>query len=528
MKLEGLSIIGQSRGANAGGTWQAKNPTTGEALETLFHAASSEELDKAVSLAGEAFATYGKSSGKERAEFLRAIADEIDAVEEEIVPRMMAETALPEGRCRGEKGRTVGQLRMFADLVADGSWVDARIDLAQPDRAPLPKPDLRSMKCPLGPVAVFCASNFPLAFSVAGGDTASALAAGCPVVVRAHAAHPGVAEIVGTAVQAAVAKCGLAEGVFSLIFDDGISLGEAIARHPGIKAIGFTGSRQGGRALMDIAAAREVPIPVFAEMSSINPIFILPGAMAERGSQIGEGLAGSVTMGVGQFCTSPGLIFMPGGDDDSFVTTVSKSLSAVEPAVMLHEGIAQNFALGVSKMSMQANVTKVAEVPSQGSSCTAGPVVFRSDLTHFLSNPDLSAEIFGPATLLIDCASADDYVKAAEALEGQLTASVHGTDEDLATAGPLLDMLAQRAGRVIVNSFPTGVEVCSSMVHGGPYPATSDGSSSSVGTRAIERFTRSVSWQGVPASLLPPELQSENPLGIWRLVDGQASNTAIE
>lgn len=527
MKLQGLSIIGQSRGANAGNSWQAQNPASGEAIEPAYHAANREELDRAVELAGQAFTSYGKSSGEERAVFLRAIADEIDAVEEEIVPRMMAETALPEGRCRGEKGRTVGQLRMFADLVADGSWVDARIDLAQPDREPLPKPDLRSMRCPLGPVAVFCASNFPLAFSVAGGDTASALAAGCTVVVRAHAAHPGVAELVGSAVQAAAAKCGLPEGIFSLIFDDGIALGEAIARHPGIKAIGFTGSRVGGRALMDIAAGREVPIPVFAEMSSINPIFILPGAMAERGTQIGESLAGSVTMGVGQFCTSPGLVFMPGSGDDAFVTTVSKGLSAVEPAVMLHKGIAQNFAVGVLKMSIQNKVEKITEVPSNESACTAGPVVFRSEVSEFLSNPELSAEVFGPATLLIDCASADDYLKAAESLEGQLTATVHGTDEDLATAGPLLEMLARRAGRVIVNSFPTGVEVCSSMVHGGPYPATSDGSSSSVGTRAIERFTRSVSWQGVPESLLPSELQSSNPLGIWRLVDGKASQQPI-
>lgn len=524
MKLEGYSIIGSSRSNGTGGTLQAQNPATGEALEPTYHAATEDELDRAIALAGEASTKYGDSSNKVRADFLRSIADEIDAREEQIVPRMMAESGLPEGRCRGEKGRTVGQLRMFAGLVGEGSWVDARIDLAQPDRQPIPKPDLRSMRRPLGPVAIFCASNFPLAFSVAGGDTASALAAGCPVVVRAHSAHPGTAEIVGTAVQAAVAKCGLPEGVFSLVFDDGIALGQAIARHPGIHAIGFTGSRSGGRALMDLAAAREVPIPVFAEMSSVNPIFILPGAMAERGEQIAEGLAGSVSLGVGQFCTSPGLVFTSGEGKDAFAKKLADGLGAVAPATMLHQGIARNFANGVSSLSAQAGVQKLTEVPADG--CQAGPVLFQTSLPDFLSNPALSAEVFGPATLVIDCGSESDFTAAAESLEGQLTATVHGTDSDLETAGPLLALLSRKAGRVIVNSFPTGVDVCSSMVHGGPYPATSDGSSSSVGTRAIDRFTRAVSWQGVPESLLPAELQSANPLGIQRLIDGAPSREA--
>ncbi|WP_411846293.1 aldehyde dehydrogenase (NADP(+)) [Roseibacillus persicicus] len=525
MKLEGYSIIGSQRGAGAGGTWQAKNPATGEELETVFHGENEEGVNQAVALAEEAFATFGEAEGKVRAELLRAIAEEIDAVEEEIVPRMMAESALPEPRCRGEKGRTVGQLRMFADLVEEGSWVDARIDLTQPDRAPIPKPDLRSMQRSIGPVAVFCASNFPLAFSVAGGDTASALAAGCPVIVRAHSAHPGTAEIVGKAVQAAVAKCGLPEGVFSLIFDDGIELGTALAKHPGIKAIGFTGSRAGGRALMDVAAAREVPIPVYAEMSSINPIFVLPGAMAERGAQIAEGLVGSVSLGVGQFCTSPGLVFTTGEGSDDFAAKVAEGLGAVAPATMLHEGIAKNYCNGVSKMSSQEGVEQIASVDSSG--CQAGPAVFQTKVSEFLSNENLSAEVFGPATLLVNCDSDADYLAAAESLEGQLTASVHGTEEDLKAAGPLLSLLSRRAGRLIVNGFPTGVDVCPSMVHGGPYPATSDGSSSSVGTRAIGRFTRSVSWQGMPEHLLPAELQSSNPLGIWRLVDGQLSKEPV-
>lgn len=525
MKLEGHSIIGSSRSTGTGGTFQAQNPSTGEALEPTYHAATEEELDRAINLADAAFTSYGESSNKDRSAFLRAIAEEIDAREEEIVPRMMAETGLPEGRCRGEKGRTVGQLRMFAGLLDEGSWVDARIDLAQPDRQPVPKPDLRSMRRPLGPAAIFCASNFPLAFSVAGGDTASALAAGCPVVVRAHSAHPGTAEIVGTAVQAAVAKCGLPEGVFSLIFDDGIGLGTAIAKHPGIHAIGFTGSRSGGRALMDLAASREVPIPVFAEMSSVNPIFILPGAMAERGEKIAEGVVGSVSLGVGQFCTSPGLIFASGKGTDAFNKALAEGFGAVPPATMLHQGIAKNFVSGVSKLSGQSGVEKLVEVAAEG--CQAGPAVFKASVTDFLSNPALSAEVFGPATLVVECGADGDFTAAAESLEGQLTATVHGTDADLENAGPLLSLLSRKAGRVIVNSFPTGVDVCSSMVHGGPYPATSDGSSSSVGTRAITRFTRAVSWQGVPDSLLPTELQSANPLGILRLVDGAASSAAV-
>ncbi|MBK1833138.1 aldehyde dehydrogenase (NADP(+)) [Roseibacillus ishigakijimensis] len=525
MKLEGYSLIGQQQGAGKGGSWQAKNPATGEDLETVFHAEDLAGVEQAVALAVEAFASYGEIGGKERATFLRAIAEEIDALEEEIVPRMMAESALPEPRCRGEKGRTVGQLRLFADLVEEGSWVDARIDLAQPERAPVPKPDLRSMQRPRGPVAVFCASNFPLAFSVAGGDTASALAAGCPVVVRAHAAHPGVAEMVGRAVQAAVAKCGLPEGVFSLIFDDGIELGSALARHPGIQAIGFTGSRTGGRALMDLAAARKEPIPVFAEMSSVNPVFILPGALAERGQAIAEGLVGSVTLGVGQFCTSPGLVFTAGTGQEDFAKTVSAGMAGAAAATMLHEGIAKNYERAAGELGAQPGVTQTAAVEASG--CQAGPAVFQTGVADFLQNEKLSAEVFGPATLLIDCESTDDFLSAAAALEGQLTASVHGTEEDLAEAGPLLSLLSRRAGRLIVNGFPTGVDVCPSMVHGGPYPATSDGGSSSVGTRAIGRFTRSVAWQAVPESLLPPELQSANPLGIWRLVDGSLSREAV-
>lgn len=525
MKLKGYSIIGTKQGAGQGGTWQAKNPHTGEDLDPIFHAENEAGLNKAVLLAEAAFESYANSSNVERANFLRAIASEINQIEEEIVFRMMAESALPEARCRGEKGRTVGQLTMFADLVEEGGWVDARIDLAQPNRAPIPKPDLRSMQRARGPVGVFCASNFPLAFSVAGGDTASALAAGCPVIVRAHAAHPGVAELIARAIQKAVAFCNLPEGVFSLIFDDGTALGTALVKHPGITAIGFTGSRAGGRALMDAAAARDVPIPVFAEMSAINPIFLYPGALAERGGQIGEGLASSVSLGMGQFCTCPGLVFIAGEEEEAFITKLTEGMNDAAPGTMLHEGIANNYRSGVTEMSAQDGVEQLVSVEADGAQ--GGTALFRTSLAQFIANPNLSKEVFGPSTLVIRCDSSADFLAAAQALEGQLTASIHGTDAELASAGELTSRLSHKAGRVIVNGFPTGVEVCSSMVHGGPYPASSDGGSSSVGTLAITRFSRAVSWQSMPESLLPAELQSSNPLGIWRLVDGKLSQDPV-
>lgn len=518
MNLTGYSFIGNSRSTESSDTFTATNAATGETLEPTFYSATDEDLQKAVSLAAEAFQTYSKVDPKTRAKFLRTIAEKINAAGPDITPRMMAEAGLPEPRCEGERGRTVGQLNMFADLIEEGSWVDARIEHAQPDRAPIPKPDLRSMRRPLGPVAVFCASNFPLAFSVAGGDTASALAAGCPVVVRAHSAHAGTAEIVASAIQAAVIECEMPEGTFSMIFDSGIELGTALVTHPEIKAVGFTGSRSGGRALMDAAAARPEPIPVFAEMSSVNPIFILPGAMAERGEAIAQGLVGSVTLGAGQFCTCPGLVF--GNTSEAFESTLQGGFNEAAPATMLHGGILNNFANGLKKLQGQNGVDTLAEVSSDESN-KACPAILKSNAREFTSNPELSAEIFGPSSLVIECGSEEDMIKAARSLEGQLTATVHGTDEELANAGELLQILEQKAGRVIINGFPTGVEVCSSMVHGGPYPATSDGASTSVGTGAILRYTRPVSFQSFPDSALPAELRDDNPAGIARLVNGK-------
>jgi len=523
MILTGHSFIGSRRGNDSTSTWQASNPANGEALAPTYYGASQEDLKEAVALATDAFQSYSQTSGSQRAEFLRTIAKTIEGLTDEIVPRMNAETALPEGRCQGETGRTCGQLRLFADLLDAGWWVDARIDTAQPDRQPLPKPDLRSMRRPLGPVAVFCASNFPLAFSVAGGDTASALAAGCPVIVRAHSSHPGTAEIVASAIQSAAKECNLPAGVFSLLYDHDRTLASGLVQHPGIKAVGFTGSRQGGRALMDLAAARPEPIPVYAEMSSINPIFILPGALAENHATIAKGLAGSVSMGVGQFCTSPGIVFAPGNQKGTFHEELAAEFSALTSAPMLHQGIAASYSQGLSLLSSQTGVEAIAQIPSDESNCLAGPAVLKTTVTQFLENPALSEEVFGPTSLIVACDSLAEMITSAQALEGQLTATVHGTEEDLADASELLHILAQKAGRVIINGFPTGVEVCHSIVHGGPYPSTSDGSSTSVGTGAINRFTRAVSWQNFPDSALPEELQSSNPLKITRLLNGTLS-----
>jgi len=523
MELIGTSFIGHQRGSESGQTFQVTNPATGQVLTPSFHGATEQELQKALELAEAAFTPYSLTSPEKRAEFLKAIADNIESLVDEIQPRMTGESALPEPRCRMEAGRTCGQLRLFANLLEEGSWVNARIETALPDREPVPKPDLRSMLRARGPVAVFCASNFPLAFSVAGGDTASALAAGCPVIVRAHCSHPGTAEIVAGAIQQAVISCGLPEGTFSMIFDQGRQLASQLVQSPTIQAVGFTGSRSGGRALMDLAAARPVPIPVFAEMSSINPVFVLPGAMAERGETIATNLVSSVTLGAGQFCTCPGLVFT--GGSDSFNEVLSKGFSEQPAATMLHQGIAKNYQSCLHTLSSQNGVQTLAKTEASGSQ--GGPAILKATHSEFIANPQLSAEVFGPSSLVIECETGADMLAAAASLEGQLTASVHGTEEEIANATDLINILAQKAGRLIINGFPTGVEVCHSMVHGGPYPATSDGASTSVGTASITRFTRAVAWQNFPESSLPDELKSSNPKGITRLVNGVYTSAPV-
>ena len=523
-ELRGTSFIGASdRGNGGAGTLLATNPASGEQLEPAYQLEPPATAARAAELAAKAFSSFRNSSGAERAALLREIADRIDRAEEAIVARMNAETGLPEPRCRGEKARTCGQLRLFADLVEEGSWAGARIDHAQPEREPLPRPDLRSMQRPLGPVAVFGASNFPLAFSGAGGDTASALAAGCPVVVKAHSAHPGTSELVAAAVSGAVVALGLHPGVFSLLYADGVELGQAIVQHPCIKAVGFTGSRSGGRALMDLAAARPEPIPVYAEMSSVNPVIVLPAAMRERGEAIARDLVASLTLGVGQFCTKPGIILAPDDGFDAFARVVADRASAVPAGTMLHAGICQSYHAGVQNLAKIEGATQLVAVAAPADSNQAGCVVFATDAEHFLNEPSLSAEIFGPASVLVRCASPEEFVRVAESLEGQLTGSIHGSDQDFSNYADLISAMESKVGRIVINGFPTGVEVAHAMVHGGPYPASSDGRSTSVGTLAIERFTRPVSWQDCPDALLPEALQEANPHKIWRLVDGDFS-----
>jgi 2,5-dioxopentanoate dehydrogenase len=518
VELTGRSIIGFSRGEAGSESFTANDPQTGDAVEPDFYSATMDELERAASLAHDARIPFGRMLGRERARFLRAVADNIDALGNDLLARASLETGLPNTRFVGERARTCGQLRMFADLLEEGSWVEARIDHAIPDRQPVPKPDVRSMLRPIGPVAVFCASNFPLAYSIAGGDTASAFAAGCPVIVIAHTAHPGTAELVGTAVAEAVKTCGMPEGTFSLLFSAGFEIGQALVRHPAIKAVGFTGSRRGGRALMDIAAARDEPIPVYTEMSSVNPTFILPSAQVES---VIAGLHASVTGGVGQFCTKPGLVFLPEGDGTGhFVSAFGDMIAGTSPAPLLTSGIQKSF----NTMSEHRRAQVAAHLENKVPELTGfavNPSVFETTAAEFLETPDLELEIFGPTTLLIRSDERNELLDIARALEGQLTASVHGTEQDLIDYADLVAILETKVGRLIFNGFSTGVEVCPSMVHGGPYPATSDSRSTAVGSRAITRFARLVCFQSFPDAALPDELKEINPLGIWRLTDGE-------
>ncbi len=527
MNLHGHCFIGGYLSTGSGERFRAVSPLDSLALAPEFYRAGAKEADAALELAEAAFAIFGQTTGAQRAALLERIADEINALGDQLIARARQETGLPETRLAGERARTVGQLRLFAQVAREGSWVDARIDSAIPDRQPLPKPDLRRMLIPIGPVVVFGSSNFPLAFSVAGGDTASALATGNPVVVKAHSGHPGTSELVATAVRRAVAACELPAGIFSMLHGVGKDLGLALVRHPSARAVGFTGSRKAGRALFDAAAARREPIPVFAEMSSLNPVFILPGALGERASQIAEGLRASMTLGVGQFCTKPGLVFgVRSAGFDQFQEVLARSLEAVRPATMLHAGICQSYHQGLAQVSAAAGTELLArsQEPADAKQTQGEAVVMRTDLASFLNHPELAGEVFGPFALLISAPALEELQAAARSLEGQLTATVHGTPEDLTQAQPLLRLLERKAGRLIVNGFPTGVEVCPAMHHGGPYPSTTDVRFTSVGTAALYRFVRPICYQDFPGALLPDALKDENPLRIWRRVNGELTD----
>jgi 2,5-dioxopentanoate dehydrogenase len=529
MAATGKSLIGSREVAQGHTTFRAFNPATGEALEPEFQAATPEEVDLAARLAAEAFASYRELPGAKKAEFLNRIADNIEAVADPLVERAHQETALPKPRLQSETARTSNQLRLFAKVVQEGSWVEARIDRADPNRKPLPKPDIRSMLVPLGPVVVFSASNFPLAFSVAGGDTASAFAAGNPVIVKAHSNHPGTSRIVGEAVRDSVRASGLHEGVFSLLFGAGTSVGVSLVEHPLIKAGGFTGSTSAGRALMNIACARPEPIPFYGELGSTNPVFILPGAMQERGQKIAADLYGSFTLGAGQFCTKPGLVFFGDGKTSgTFVGDLKDKVAQAPEFALLTKGISSDYDREAKSRKERRNLEVLAEgAPRSENPYSARAALYETEIDSFLRDHQLSEEHFGPSTLLIRYSSKEKILEAARNLEGHLTATIHGTEDDLREFSELVSILETKVGRIVFNGYPTGVEVCHAMVHGGPYPASTDGRTTSVGTQAIFRFARPVCYQNFPDSTLPSELKDSNPLGIWRMVDGQLTQKPL-
>lgn len=521
MQVQGNMVIGHQIKSGQAGMVKAIDPARNVEIEPAFGLASQIDVDRACALAQLAFDRYRNTSAKQRAVFLEAIADGIANLGALLINRAMAETGLPQARLEGERGRTVNQLRLFAQVLRDGHYLSASIDSALPERTP-PRPDLRLRKIAVGPVAVFGASNFPLAFSVAGGDTASALAAGCPVVVKAHNAHLGTSELVAKVIQAAAMQCELPEGVFSMLIGDGRQIGQSLVSHAEIKAVGFTGSRQGGLALMRTAAQRAEPIPVYAEMSSVNPVFLLPHAVGERASSIATQFIDSLTLGSGQFCTNPGLLITLSHPNlEPLLASASAALNNKVATTMLTPGIHKAYYQGLSGMAQQAEVDLVASGQAGASACAAQAHLFTCSAQQFLSNSSLSEEIFGPASLLIRCDNLEEMLAIAEHLEGQLTATVHAQASDYVWASRLLPILERKAGRILFNGFPTGVEVAHAMVHGGPFPSTSDSRSTSVGATAIDRFLRPVCYQNFPAELLPTCLLDENPLDIPRLVDGQ-------
>ncbi len=529
------NFIGNEAVAGDGDLFRAFAPARHENLDDEFANVSPKQADQAVEKAAAAFPTYAKFTSAQRADFLDAIAAEIEALGDELIERAVLESGLPTGRISGERGRTTGQLRLFANVLREGSWVDARINPALPDRQPLPRVDLRRMLVPLGPVVVFGASNFPLAFSVAGGDTASALAAGCPVIVKAHPSHPGTSTLVGQAIVSAAVKTGMPDGVFSLLHADN-EVAQQLVAHPAVKAVGFTGSRAGGLALLRVAQERTEPIPVYAEMSAVNPVVVLPGAIQQNtGPQsavtVAAGLAASVTLGVGQFCTNPGLVFLLSSPKtDIFLETVAEKIRASVPATMLNAGICHAYQKGVQQNRVIPGVHVLAEADTEmDNSRTEGrPTVLTTTAPIFLSSPMLTDEVFGPSSLIVVCETGAELSECLTTLEGQLTATIYATPEELTQSKiDWVSLLQAKAGRVLFGGFPTGVEVSEAMTHGGPFPATSDSRSTSVGTGAILRFVRPVTYQSFPDELLPPALQNANPLGIWRNVDGVMKKESI-
>lgn len=506
----------------------AINPANNEKLEGEFTNATLEQVATVVQKATTAFTIYRKKDKNSIAAFLDQIAYEILNLGDALLERCHLETGLPIARLQGERARTMNQLKLFATVVREGSWVDARIDTAIPDRTPLPKPDIRHMLIPLGTVAVFGASNFPLAFSTAGGDTASALAAGCPVVVKSHEAHPGTSEMVAEAILKAIEICGMPEGTFSLIHGNSRAVGEALVKQPGIKAVGFTGSHSGGKAIFEYANDRPEPIPVFAEMGSTNPVFILPGALEERGEEIATGMAGSITMGTGQFCTSPGLSFVLKSEAATgFYNALNLKISETPAGVMLTPNIKKAYDQGIQKIADLDQVVELSAGLDDDSTNSATPRIFRTSIDIFLKNEALSEENFGPSSIVVEAQTKEAILDAARNLGGHLTATIFGTTKDFFDYRELFDILELKVGRILANGYPTGVEVCYSMVHGGPFPATTAPQATSVGTGAIKRFVRPICFQDFPNQLLPEALKNENNGDLWRLVNGDLTKSKI-
>jgi NADP-dependent aldehyde dehydrogenase len=520
--ITGKNYIGNQLSAKGTKTYKTFNPLLNIENEICYHEVTTEEINKAVILAVQSFKEFKKTSGVRKGIFLNAIADEILALGDELIKIYCSENGLLESRAKGELDRTIGQLRMFADLVKEGSWVQATIDTAIQDRYPISKPDLRKMLVPLGPVVVFGASNFPLAYSTAGGDTASVLAAGCPVIIKSHPMHAGTGELVASAIIKAAKKTDMPNGVFSNLNSSGIEVGVQLVQHPDIKAVGFTGSIQGGRALYDLASQREEPIPIFAEMGSINPIVILPGAVKSKGLNLAKTIANSITLGTGQFCTNPGLILGIQGDSlNNFIQNLSDEIVKVEPTCMLHPNIIGNYERNKTKALEQKGITVTADYESEVETNYARQTIVTVNGKIFLENVALHQEIFGPFSMVVQCQDADQLEMIISKLEGQLTGTIIANDSEILSYTNVIEALQNRVGRIIFNGVPTGVEVCPSMQHGGPYPASTDSRFTAVGIHSIKRWVRPFSFQNCPDHLLPDELKNKNPLKISRFVDGE-------
>jgi len=526
--ITGKNYLGNQMSNKGTKTYKTFNPLLNIENDVIYYEATSEEIEKAVSLASQAFIEFRITSGVKKAAFLNAIADEIILLDEELVQTYCSETGLPEGRAKGERGRTIGQLRAFAELVQKGSWVEATIDTAIPDRTPIPKPDLRKMFVPLGPVVVFGASNFPLAYSTAGGDTAAAFAAGCPVIVKSHPMHAGTGELVASAINRAAERTGMPNGVFSNLNSSGIEVGVQLVQHPQVKAVGFTGSIRGGRSLFDLASQRKEPIPVFAEMGSVNPVVILPEALKKRGTDLARTYAGSITLGTGQFCTKPGLLLGIKGEGlTNFIQHLSEEIVKIKPSCMLHPNIIGAYENNRQKVISQEGLTVVADYNTDVQTNYARQTVTTVEGKTFLENTTLHQEVFGPFSLVVQCENAEQLKVIVSKLEGQLTGTLIADDHEASRFAEVIDALQNRVGRIIFNGVPTGVEVCPSMQHGGPYPASTDSRFTAVGIHSIKRWVRPFSYQDWPNNLLPDELKNENPLGISRLVNNMQTSNKI-